>query len=70
MQGLICPAPCKTEPLRALNSLQKGTSISPSAVPHSAKKRKFDGEFGKSRMHPKREISMVEFLAAGETRKA
>ena len=23
MQGLICPAQCKTEPLKALNSLQK-----------------------------------------------
>ena len=68
MQGLICPAPCKTEPLRALNSLQKGTSISPSAVSHSAKE-KMDGGFGKSRMHRETEISEIEFLAAGETRK-
>ena len=46
----------------------KDTSISPSAVPHSAKE-KMDGGFGKSRMHRETEISYIEFLAAGETRK-
>ena len=39
IQGLICPAQCKTEPLKALDSRQKKTSIYASAVPHSAKKK-------------------------------
>ena len=47
----------------------KGTSISASAVAHCAM-TKMDGGFGKSRMHREREIRMVEFLAADETRKA
>ena len=62
MQGLICPAQCKTEPLKALDSRQCVCS-----TPQC--KEKMDGGFGKSRMHRETEISKIEFLAAGETRR-
>ena len=66
MQGLICPTLGKTEPLIAP---AKGTSIFASAIPHTAKMK---GGSGKDYFEcaGKIEISVVEFLSAGETGKA
>ena len=71
MQGLICPAQCKTEPLKALDSRQKEPQYLRLQYPRvqKKKKKKGGGGFGKSRMHRETEISKTEFLAAGETHK-
>ena len=69
MQGLICPAQCKTEPLKALDSRQKEPQYLRLQYPTVQRRKKMDGGFGKSRMHRETEISKTEFLAAGETHK-